>query len=175
MRSATGGTAARDLASVARGGHLACGTTRSVADDAHGDAMNWWRRQRHRIRVTVDPGAGRVQHLSTMWPGRSRRYRGHQVEYSALIVVYRALFLAICVMLWSLVRAGGITHVMPGRQRGDHPERAGACGHRSGCSGGIGTPRSRSAVLDVLGRLTLLLGHLPAKALREGSGRCCTR
>lgn len=141
----------------------------SVAEDAHGDGMNWWRRQRHRIRVRFDRARARSASLDHV-ARAVERYRGHQVEYSALIVVYRALFLAICVMLGVLFALEGITHVMPGANEVIIPNVLAPADIDLGAAVELALLRSRSAVLDVLGWLTFLLSATyTAKALREGS------
>lgn len=131
--------------------------------------MVWWRRQRHRIRSRFDRARARWGSLDHV-ARAVERYRGRQVEYSALIVVYRALFLAICVMLGVLFALEGVTHVMPGVNEVIIPTAQAPSDLDLGAAVEVALLRSRGAVLDVLGWLTFLLSATyTAKALREGS------
>ena len=77
-----------------------------------------WLRQRGRqIRRHA---ASRVMQVRARWGwadhlGRAEdRYRQQHIEYPSLVVVYRALFLAICVMLAVLYVLAALTSLMPG-------------------------------------------------------------
>lgn len=133
-----------------------------------------WLRQRGRqIRRHA---ASRVMQVRARWGwadhlGRAEdRYRQQHIEYPSLVVVYRALFLAICVMLAVLYVLAALTSLMPGVNEITIPTADVPADFDLGAAVQDALLRSRSAVLDVLGLLTLILSATyTAKAIRQGS------
>ena len=146
-----------------------------VADESDESTLSWRRRRRNQLRRHIDRARARWG-----WFDHGARavirYRTHQVEYSALIVVYRALFLAICVMLGVLYALEVVTHVMPGANEVTIPTARVPTDLDLGAAVEDAFVRSRGAVLDVVGLLTLLLSATyTARAIREGSWKVLRR
>lgn len=131
------------------------------------------RQQGRRIRGHANVRFGQVR---ARWPVADRlaraeeRYRRRNVEYASLVVVYRALFLAICVMLGVLYVLAYLTSLMPGVNEITIPTIDVPTDFDLGAAVQDALLRSRSTLLDVLGMLTLILSATyTAKALRQGS------
>ena len=103
-----------------------------------------------------------------------RRYRDDGVALPALTVVYRALFLAICVLLVLLFVLSRITALLPGVNEIVIPTMTLPSDVDLGLEVDRAFWRSTGAVFDVLGVLTLAVSAtLTARALRRGQTRCC--
>ncbi|MDQ1248038.1 MAG: hypothetical protein QG597_2410 [Actinomycetota bacterium] len=126
-------------------------------------------RHRHRVRSAIR--AQRRQHASLDHLSRAvERYRDQRVEYHALVVVSRGLFLTISVVLVLLYALRIITRQMPGANEIVIPTAAAASGVDIGASVDQVLQQFQGAVLGLVGTATLVVSAaMTARALRTGT------
>lgn len=112
------------------------------------------------------------------WPQVERatlaveRYRHSSAHYDALVVLYRALFLSVCVMLALLYVLALVTSVLPGANEVSIPFVELPAEDDLGATVQSTVTHSQGAVLGVLGAATLVSSAMyTAKALRDGTHR----
>ena len=115
----------------------------------------WSLRARKQTRERLDSARDR-------WPAVDRvaiafeRYRTGTAHYDALVVLYRAIFLAVCVMLSLLYALELVTNVLPGANEVTIPFVELPAEQDLGATVQATVSHSRGAVLGIVGVATLL-------------------